>query len=142
MSFSIRTASAADVPAMHRLRLNVRENRLLDPTRITEASYRPYILAGTAWVAEADEKIVGFALLDAPKRRVEALFVEPQSEGAGIGRALHQQLLERAREMGLARLSLSTEDGSRAVSFYEKAGWQRSGSTSDGEVLFERSPRD
>jgi GNAT superfamily N-acetyltransferase len=123
---------------MHQLRLNVRENRLLDPTRITEASYRPYILAGSAWVAETDEGIVGFAVVDAPERRVEALFIEPQSEGAGIGRALHQQMLEWAGEVGLPRLSLSTEDGSRAVRFYEKAGWQRSGFTSDGEVLFER----
>lgn len=139
MSFRVRNASEADVSTMHQLRLNVRENRLLDPSRITEANYRPYISAGSAWVAERDEKIVGFAVVDAAERRLEALFIEPQSEGAGIGRALHQQLLEWAREVGIARLSLSTEDGSRAVSFYEKAGWQRSGFTSDGEVVFERS---
>jgi GNAT superfamily N-acetyltransferase len=132
-------ASAADVSTMHQLRLNVRENRLLDSTRITEASYRPYILARSAWVAETDEKIVGFAVVDAPKRRLEALFIEPESEGAGIARALHQHLLEWAREVGIVRLSLSTENGSRAVRFYEKAGWQRSGFTSDGEVIFRRS---
>jgi GNAT superfamily N-acetyltransferase len=138
MGFKIRTASAEDVPAMHQLRLNVRENRLLDPTRITEASYPPYILAGSAWVAETDDRIVGFGVVDAPGQRIEALFVEPRSEGAGIGLALHQQMLEWAQEVGLTRLSLSTEDGSRAVSFYEKAGWQRSGFTAEGEVLLER----
>jgi hypothetical protein len=47
-------------------------------------------------------------------------------------------MLEWAQEVGLTRLSLSTEDGSRAVSFYEKAGWQRSGFTAEGEVLLER----
>jgi GNAT superfamily N-acetyltransferase len=138
MSFKVRNARAADVPAMHRLRLSVRENRLLDPQRITEACYLPYISSGTAWVAETDSRIVGFAAVDGPERRVWALFIDPQSEGLGIGRALHGQMLGWAREAGIVRLFLSTEDGSRAVRFYERAGWQRCGTSWDGEVLFER----
>ncbi len=123
---------------MHRVRLNVRENRLSDPKRITEASYPPYIAAGTAWVAETNAGIVGFAIIDAPARSLWALFVDPRSEGAGIGRALHRTMLEWARETGVDRLSLSTDSGSRAARFYERAGWQQRGFTAEGEALFER----
>jgi GNAT superfamily N-acetyltransferase len=124
---------------MHRVRTDVRENRLYDPERIKEASYLPYIAAGSAWVAETNTGIAGFAVLDAPARKVWALFIAPDAEGAGIGRALHQHMMDWAREMGLERLSLSTENGSRAVNFYSQAGWQQSGFTAEGEVLFERS---
>jgi GNAT superfamily N-acetyltransferase len=124
---------------MHRVRTDVRENRLSTPEKIKEASYLPYIAAGSAWVAETNTGIVGFAVIDASARKIWALFVDPDAEGAGIGQALHQHMMEWARETGLERLSLSTEKGSRAVRFYSQAGWQQSGFTAEGEVLFERS---
>ncbi len=139
MHFSVRTASAADVGAMHRLRMSVRENRLSDARRITEASYLPYIAAGSAWVAETEAGIAGFAVIDAPAGSVWALFTDPDCEGAGIGRALHSTMLQWARDQGIARLSLSTQSGSRAVQFYSLAGWTQAGVTADGEVLFDRS---
>jgi GNAT superfamily N-acetyltransferase len=122
---------------MHRVRTSVSENRLSDLKRVTEASYLPYINAGTAWVAEAHGAIVGFGAVDAPARRLWALFVVPELEGAGVGRALHRHVLEWAREAGMVRLSLSTEAGSRAVRFYQQAGWHRSGAAPNGELLFE-----
>ena len=69
MNFSIRQATAADVAGMHRLRKAVRENRLAMHTTITERSYRPYIAAGGAWVAENDAGLCGFAAIDAAKAR-------------------------------------------------------------------------
>lgn len=140
MNFKIRIACAADVSAIHAVRSNVRENRLSDLDRITEASYLPYIAAGSMWVAETEAGIAGFAAIDAPARSVWALFVDPHSEGAGIGRALHYRMLEWAWEQGIRRLSLSTQDGSRALDFYERAGWTRAGTTAGGEVLFEHLP--
>ena len=139
MSFAVRTAGAADVPAMHRVRNRVRENRLSDPQRITEASYLPYIAAGSVWVAEADAGLVGFAAVDVPSKRVWALFIDPTAEGAGVGRALHRRMLEWAHEHGITRLSLSTDRGTRAAEFYKRAGWREAGVTADGELLFEIS---
>ncbi len=139
MNIRIRSAVDADVGAMHRLRNRVRENRLADFTRITEASYPPYIAAGSAWVAEAKDGILGFAIIDAPATSVWALFVDPNTEGAGIGRALHVTMLDWARKQGIAHLSLSTEEGSRAVRFYQRAGWTQTAILQDGEVVFERS---
>lgn len=141
MDFSIRSATAGDIGAMHALRSRVRENRLSASTRIVRASYRPFVTAGSAWVAVSGGRIAGFAAVDGPARRVWALFVDPGAEGLGIGRALHATMLEWAREQGIARLHLSTEEGSRAVTFYRRAGWRRTSVTNEGEVHFERSLR-
>ena len=141
MDFRIRAASAEDIAGMHEVRGRVRENRLSNPRRITEASYRPYVAAGSAWVAETDAGIVGFAALDAPHGKVWALFVAPEAEGAGIARALHRRMIEWAQEQGLERLSLSTEAGSRAERFYREAGWIKAGLTEAGEVQFEMKLR-
>ena len=137
MSFAVRTATIADVPGMHRLRLGVAENRLSDNRAINEASYAPYIEAGSAWVAEKDGEVVGFAAADGQSQTLWALFVDPRAEGHGVGRALHERLILWAREQGITRLSLSTEKASRAAAFYRRAGWVEAGTAADGEVRFE-----
>lgn len=134
--FTIRAASAADVPAMHRLRLEVRENRLGAQEGVTEESYLPFL--GCTWVAEAGNQIIGFAALDLAERQVWALFVDPASEGRGVGSALHEALVAGAIAHGCKALRLSTEAGTRAAAFYARKGWSRTASTRGGEVAFER----
>jgi GNAT superfamily N-acetyltransferase len=134
----IRAARAADIPAMHALRRRVSENPLSDPRRITEDSYPPYIAQGGAWVAETQRGLAGFAVLDVRGASVWALFVAPEAEKMGIGRALHARLLEGAAGQGLTRLSLTTAPGTRAERFYTEAGWTRTGKTKDNELSFER----
>ena len=136
VDFSIRLAAASDIAAMHRIRLAVRENRLADGSAIGEDAYVPFVAAGSAWVAEANNGIVGFAALDFGRGRVWALFVAPGSEGAGIGRALHDRLVAQASRP----LWLTTSPGTRAETFYERAGWRRAGVTSQGELRFELAP--
>jgi GNAT superfamily N-acetyltransferase len=138
MRFEIRTATLDDVQAMHSVRNSVRENRLSNPANVTPASYRPFVLAGSAWVAETDSGVVGFAALDPGTQSIWALFVEPGSEGSGIGRALHSRMTSWACERGLERLSLRTEVGSRAESFYRLAGWTQIGLSPDGEAIFQK----
>ena len=139
MNFVIRTATVGDVPAMHRVRSAVRENRLSDPQRVTESAYLPYVTEGSAWLAESETGVMGFAILDPQTRTVWAMFVDPQAEGGGVGRALHQRMLEWASERGLERLSLSTAKGTRAETFYVAAGWLKTGLNEQGEVVFEIS---
>ena len=124
MTLHVRLASVADIPAMHRIRLGVHENRLSDPTKITEASYPPYVQANSAWVAEVDGLTVGFALVDGADHRVEALFVAPDAEGLGAGQALHASMIEWAKAQGTKELWLTTSKGTRAERFYTTAGWQ------------------
>lgn len=113
------------------------ENRLSDPQRVSEASYLPYIGGGSIWIAETDTSILGFGAIDTPKATVWALFIDPHAEGCGIGQALHDQMINWAREKGLGQLSLGTGKGTRAVEFYKRAGWTEIGTTADGEALFE-----
>lgn len=138
--FTIRLAVAADVPAMHRVRCAVRENALTDPTRVTEASYTKYIAAHAAWVAvTTGDEITGFAALDAGDASIWALFVAPDSESVGIGRALHDALIGGARRCGLTALSLVTASETRAERFYERAGWTKLLAATPGVTRFERT---
>ena len=80
-------------------------------------------LARDAWVALPDGgSIAGYALLRGEEAMV---LVHPDHEGRGIGRALHDRLLERARERGtrMLRQEASADNpGTRAL--LEAAGWR------------------
>jgi GNAT superfamily N-acetyltransferase len=119
---------------MHAIRMAVVENRLSNPDRVTLLSYAPYVTAGSAWVAEANEHVLGFAAVDLMSRSIWALFVAPRAEGRGIGLALHEVMLRYALDRGMADLHLSTARGTRAERFYAEAGWQEVGADSDGQV--------
>lgn len=134
----IRPARATDIKATHALRGRVSENRLSDPRRVTEESYPPYLARDAAWVAETESGLAGFAILDIAEASVWALFVAPDAEGKGIGRALLARLVEAAAGQGLERLSLSTAPGTRAERFYTEAGWIKTGRTGTGELSFEK----
>jgi GNAT superfamily N-acetyltransferase len=139
MAFVIRIAKAADVPAMHRVRNQVRENRLSSPQRVSEESYMPYVLGASIWLAETPTAVLGFAAVDPVEESVWALFVDPEAEGLGVGRALHQRMLTWSQERGISQLTLSTEQGTRAAQFYQGAGWTEAGSTPAGEAVFKLS---
>jgi GNAT superfamily N-acetyltransferase len=133
----LRQAVAADIPGMHRVRLAVKENRLVS-TVITESDYLPAIEApGRGWVIEVDGHVVAFAVGNRTTGHAWALFVDPAHERRGYGRQLHDEMIEWLRSQGVARLWLTTEPGTRAERFYEKAGWRRVGTTAEGEARFE-----
>ena len=73
----LRPALLEDIPAMHALRLAVRENRLSDPSRVTQADYeRRLAKPGASWVAEVNGSIAGFAIADFPSRSVHHAAVQ------------------------------------------------------------------
>ena len=119
----LRQALRADIAAMHRVRLAVRENRLTS-TALGEADYVPEIEAsGRGWVIEAQREIVAFAVGNARTHNIWALFVAPGHEGRGYGRKLHDTMVEWLFDQGIERLWLSTGPGTRAQRFYEAASW-------------------
>jgi GNAT superfamily N-acetyltransferase len=133
----LRQAVAADVSGMHRVRMSVRENRLVS-TVITEADTRKAIEeSGRGWVVEVEGQIVGFAIVNITNSNIWALFMDPAHERRGYGRRLHDEMLEWSWSQGLTHLWLSTEPGTRAQRFYEQAGWRNVGNTEKGEVRFE-----
>jgi GNAT superfamily N-acetyltransferase len=133
----VRPGVAADVAGMHRVRMSVLENRLVS----RQLSERDYIVeievTGRGWVVEEEGNIVAFAVGNAATGSIWALFVEPGHDGKGYGRQLHEVMIAWLWEQGHDRLWLTTEPGTRASSFYEKAGWHRVAVSADGELRYE-----
>jgi GNAT superfamily N-acetyltransferase len=133
----LRQAVRSDIPAMHRIRLAVRENRL-SSLAITEQSYVAEIEeTGRGWLVELDGAVVGFCVANVQTGNVWALFVDPEHECRGYGRALHDAMISWLWAQGLDRLWLTTSPATRAERFYESAGWQRVRETGSGEILYE-----
>lgn len=138
----LRTARHTDIPAMHALRLSVRENRLRDPSKVTPADYDRYVLdTGMAWVAEEGGQVLGFAIGDRADASIWALFVAPHVERRGIGRALLGRLTEELFRQGASSLSLSTDPDTRAFRVYLAAGWRAVETLRSGEVRLELNRR-
>lgn len=135
----LREARRADIPGMHRVRLAVKENRLVSNV-VTEKDYAPAIeLTGRGWVIELGTEIVAFAIGDKTDGSIWALFVDPQHERRGYGRQLHDVVVDWLFSQGLKDLWLTTAPGTRAERFYEIAGWRRAGATAKADVRFERT---
>ena len=133
----LRQATQLDIPGMHRVRLAVRENRLTSSI-ISEEHYVPAIeITGRGWVIEIDGNVVAFAVGNKDTGNIWALFVDPDHEGLGYGRRLHDAMVDWLFQNKISRLNLSTAFDTRAEKFYEKAGWIKTGKREHGEVYFE-----
>ena len=136
----LRLATVSDIPAMHAIRLAVTENRLRDPARATTEKYREMLGGrGRGWVAEDSVGlIVGFGIADALSRSLWALFVRPDSERRGVGRALHDAMVAWLFSIDSRPIWLTTEPDTRAAGFYAAAGWVPQPSPVQGELCFSR----
>lgn len=79
-------------------------------------------------VAEYDGKMIGFAslgLLKSGEGEVTALYVLPEYQGFGVGKALWDASCERLREMGCPAVWVWTVARAAAVRFYERQGCVR-----------------
>lgn len=134
----IREMLPSDVPAAHVIRLRVRENQLSDPSLVTELDYHDFMVRDTmSRACELDGELVGFVMADVVKHNLWALFVAPEHEGKGVGRALHDAMLDAYwKRCDLLRLTTAPE--TRAARFYRNAGYLEQGLTSNGkELIFE-----
>ena len=141
MTALLRQARREDIPAIHRVRMSVRENKLVS-TVITEADTQKAIeVTGRGWVVELDGQIVAFAVGNAQTGNIWSLFVHPDYENRGYGRRLFDEMVSWLWSVGLQKLWLSTEPGTRAERFYNAAGWKYTGRTERGELRFELGRR-
>ena len=81
-------------------------------------------------------RIVAFAMADLANANVYALFVEPAHEKQGIGRRLHDTMMDWLFGAGISQVWLSTDPNTRAESFYRRAGWNADGTKANGEIRF------
>ncbi len=122
---------------MQRVRRAVRENTLSDPARVAEADYISALdVLGRTWVVEADGEIAAFAAAYRTGS-IWALFVNPEHEGRGYGKALHSTMVNWLWSLGHSRLWLTTDPGTRAERFYISQGWQPCGIVSGVELRLE-----
>ena len=138
MIFNFRKATTYDIPQMQIVRHSVKENVLSNPSLVTDEDYKTYILQrGCGWVCETNEQIVGFAIADLQDDNIWALFVLPKYEQKGIGKQLHQLMLDWYFSHSKERVWLSTAPGTRAEAFYIKQGWTKTGYLQSGEIKME-----
>ncbi len=137
--FIFLTATPDHIPAMHVVRMSVTENALSNPLLVTERDYVEMLESkGKGWVCYAGDTLVGFAIVDVSSRNIWALFVAPGFENMGIGRSLHDQMLDWSfGQEAIEKLWLATAPGTRAERFYDIAGWTSTGITKHGEIRFE-----
>jgi GNAT superfamily N-acetyltransferase len=134
----VHEATIADISDMHRIRLTVQENKLSDPGAVTPADYEDFIRTrGKGWVCRMDGCIRGFGFVNAGDGNVWALFVEPGYDKLGIGRRLHDTMLEWAFTRDRTALWLTTDPGTRAEGFYRKMGWRETNRMPCGQIRYE-----
>lgn len=133
-----REAVIKDISQIQVVRNSVKENRLSDPALVPDHDVEGFITRrGKGWVCEIDNTIVGFAIADLQDNNVWALFLHPDHEGKGIGRQLHDHMLNWYFNLGKQAVWLGTAPGTRAEQFYRKAGWTETGLHGKGEIKFE-----
>lgn len=133
-----REATLEDIPDIQLVRNSVKENILSDPTRVTNHDVAHYLTnRGKGWVCDNKGEIVGFAIADLEENNIWALFIKPEYEGFGIGKALQLKMLDWYFSCGKDHLWLSTEPGTRAERFYRRSGWEHTGKHGDYELKFE-----
>ena len=133
-----REARVTDIPQIQLVRNSVRENTLSNPALVTDDDCKNYLVnRGKGWICEIDNRIVGFAIVDLKGHNVWALFVEPDFEGKGIGKRLHDDMLDWYFSQSDTTIWLGTAPQTRAEKFYRKAGWKEVGIHGKGEIKFE-----
>ena len=120
----------------------VKENTLSDPSLVTDEDCESFLInRGRGWVCETQNKIVGFSIADLQDHNVWALFVHPAYEKKGIGKMLHDIMLNWYFSLTTTTLWLGTSPHTRAEQFYRKAGWIENGVHGKNEIKFEMTAK-
>jgi GNAT superfamily N-acetyltransferase len=144
---SLRIATPDDIRAIFSIRTSVTENHL-DLDQLAERGVTPESMAemlaredSRTWVVDEPEGIRGFSTADLKSGSVFAVFVSPDAEGRGYGRALLEAAEAWLFAGGWNTISLQTgeEPDNRAHAFYRASGWELSGPADHGDVRYEKS---
>jgi GNAT superfamily N-acetyltransferase len=126
---NIRIAKLEDIPQIQVVRNLVKENQLSDPNLVPDKDVEDYMFRrGKGWVSEIDGNVVGFAIAD---------LVHPDFEKMGIGKKLHDEMINWYFDQTDKTVWLGTVPKTRAENFYRKAGWKEVDVHGKGEIKFE-----
>jgi GNAT superfamily N-acetyltransferase len=133
-----REAQTNDIKQIQVVRNAVKENVLSNPGLVTDKDCVEYLtLRGKGWVCEKDGTIIGFAIADLIDNNIWALFVDPDHATNGIGKQLHDMMLDWYFTQQKEMVWLSTSPNTRAEKFYRMQGWKEVGLYGKGEIKFE-----
>jgi ribosomal protein S18 acetylase RimI-like enzyme len=146
----IRRGSAADVPFLRSMLAHAYAWRVnafdaeIPLARYVENWGRPGDLAliahetgnrvGAAWLRRFPAAEAGYGFVDEQTPEL-SIAVVPSRRRHGVGQELLDALLEKARGEGHQAVSLSVEQDSPAVAFYERNGFERAGESHGGLVM-------
>ena len=134
----IREATIADIHQMQIVRNAVTENTLSDPGLVTDKDCKEFLtVRGKGWVCEINNQIVGFSIADLQCNNIWALFLHPMFENQGIGRQMHNIMLDWYFSQTEKNVWLGTSPNTRAEMFYKKLGWTEIGMHGKNEIKFE-----
>ena len=135
---TFREAYITDIPEMQVVRNAVKENTLSDPALVPDKDVEDYIIRrGKGWVCEMDNRIVGFSIVSVSDKNVWALFIQDGYDKKGVGRKLHEMMMDWYFDQTKETIWLGTAPGTRAEQFYRKAGWKEVGIHGKEEIKFE-----
>jgi GNAT superfamily N-acetyltransferase len=138
-----REAKLEDIKQIQVVRNSVKENTLSDPGMITDKDCEEFLTErGKGWVCEIKNRVVGFAIADLKNNNIWALFLLPEFEKQGIGRKLHDIMLNWYFTKTKDKAWLGTAPGTRAETFYRKSGWIEVRTHGKGEIKFEMTYND
>lgn len=132
----LRPATRADLPRIREVRHGTAENRLTDPSLVTDAEVVWYMDEAIFLVSEDQVGIQGFTCANHQTGYVWALFVIDDAQGRGHGTKLLNAAMARLREVGHRQAFLTTGRGTKAEGFHLSKGWQPMGENMKGEVVF------
>jgi GNAT superfamily N-acetyltransferase len=134
----LREAIISDISQIQVVRNAVKENTLSNPALVTDADCEEFITKrGKGWVYEINNNIVGFAIADLQDHNIWALFIHPDFEKQGIGKQLHNTMLNWYFSQTQTTVWLGTAPNTRAAEFYRLMGWKEVGINGTKELKFE-----
>ena len=138
-----REATVDDIDNYMIVRMAVKENVLNNPALVPKQDNVDYLTKyGKGWVCDIENRIVGFSIVGLTQRNVWALFVHPEFEGKGIGKKLHDLMMNWYFGQTKEKIWLGTEQNTKAETFYKKNGWTAVGMHGDDETKFEMTFED
>lgn len=132
----LRAATRADLPRIQAVRHGTSENRLTDPSRVTDAEVAWYMDEAVFLVSEDEGGVQGFVCANHQTGYIWALFVSDAAQGRGHGTALLDAALGHLRRIGHRQAFLTTGADTRAAVFYRTRKWRFMGNNLRGQAVF------
>ncbi|MEO1131619.1 MAG: GNAT family N-acetyltransferase [Cyanobacteria bacterium J06639_1] len=142
----VRVAQSTDIETLFVIHTSVKENHQsraeIAALGITPDSVVTMLQTDCrAWLVDLDDRPVGFAIANATEQTIFGLFVLPEYEGRGVGKALLSEAENWLRSQGCSDIWLTTGNDPtlRAYGFYLHEGWTLADLVSEDEIKLVKS---